>query len=137
MSDHHMTQPDSAVDREAWHLSKSVPLAFVLTLLIQTVVLVSWAATFKAEFLSFRDEALRQFSELRQYVDTKTTDRITSREVNAEMRVKEQQLHAIERRDEQMFDEIRRVSSVTNNRLERIEAKIDKYIENHGKGTTH
>ena len=130
MSEHHIIQPDTAVDKEAWHLSKSVPLAFVLTLLVQTVVLVSWAATFKAEFVSFKDEAYRQFTDIRTYVNEKTNDRITGREVESELKARDSRIQSIERRDEQVFEEIKRIHLLLNSRLERIEGKIDRYVEN-------
>jgi len=124
-------KPDSNTDREAWHLSKSVPLAFVVTLLVQTVVLVSWAATFKQEFVSFRTSADRQFTEMRTYIDAKTTDRYTRAQASAELAVRDAHIRNIEARDKQMFEEIRRFQDQVSSKLERIENKIDRARRNH------
>ena len=123
-------EPDTRVDREAWHLSKSVPLAFVVTLLIQTVVLVSWAATFKQEFVSFRSQADRQFTEMRTYIDARTTDRYTRAQASAELAIRDAHIRNIESRDQQMFEEIRRFQDQVSSKLERIEAKIDRHQRN-------
>jgi biopolymer transport protein ExbB/TolQ len=124
-------EPDSNTDREAWHLSKSVPLAFVVTLLLQTIVLVSWAATFKQEFVSFRAQADRQFTEIRTYIDAKTTDRYTRAQASAELAVRDAHIRNIEARDQQMFEEIRRFQDQVSSKLERIENKIDRARSNH------
>ena len=117
---------ESEVDQEAWHLSKSVPLAFVITLILQTAVLVSWAATFRAEFTAHRDVSLREFSDIRTYIDSKTNDRITGAEVRAEFRTRDQRMQSIEKHDDAMLGQIRRVQEQIGRKLERIETKLDK-----------
>lgn len=120
---------ESPVDRDAWHLSKSVPLAFVIVLLIQTTALVSWAVTFRTEFVAYRDLTSKQFNDLKDYINNKTSDRITAAEVRAELRTRDYQLNAIERKDSEILGEVRRVQSSIQNRLGRIEAKIDQHVE--------
>ena len=120
---------ESLVDRDAWHLSKSVPLAFVIALLIQTTALVSWAVTFRAEFVAYRNMTTKQFSDLKDYIDSKTGDRITAAEVRAELRTRDYQLNVIERKDSEILGEVRRIQSSIQDRLGRIEAKIDKHVE--------
>lgn len=115
---------ESEVDKEAWHLSKSVPLAFVITLLFQTIVLVSWAATFKAEFVSFRESATRQFTEMRAYVDAKTVDRITEAEVKAELRARDTQLRLAEKHNDRMLLEVQSLKRSIDNKLGSFESKL-------------
>ena len=118
---------ESAVDKEAWHLSKSVPLAFVIALMVQTAALVSWAVTFRAEFVSFRAETDRRFDQERRLVEQKTQDRITNARVIAELKIRDERLRAVEKMDDQTQQTVLRLQSNIENKLQRIEAKMDDH----------
>jgi len=133
----HDRRRESKTDQEAWHLSKSVPVAFVIALMIQTAALVSWAVTFRAEFVSHRDVTTKQFVDMKDYIDAKTRDRITGNEVRAEFRSRDFHLRTIEQKDSDILKEVRRVQSSIENRLGRIEKKIDDHMSLSTTGNGH
>lgn len=114
--------------KESWHLSKSVPIALVLALIVQTIALVSWAATFKAEFEAFRAEARKELIDVQSDIEDKTRDRITSREVFAELRARDQRMQSLEKDDDQLVKELARLHQILTQRLDRIETKIDHAV---------
>ena len=69
---------------------------------------------------------MREFSDIRTYVDSKTQDRITGSEVRAEFRTRDQRIRTIEKHDDEMLEQIRRVQEQIGRKLERIEIKLDK-----------
>lgn len=125
-----ISHPYDGPDRrkESWHLSKSVPMGFIFALIVQTAVLVSWASTFKAEFVAFREDTRKSEVNLRDYIDAKTRDRITSRTVDAEFRSRDSQITGLQRANERLLTDIRQQHIQMISRLDRIEKKIDSHL---------
>jgi outer membrane lipopolysaccharide assembly protein LptE/RlpB len=103
-------------------------MGFIFALIVQTAVLVSWASTFKAEFVAFREDTRKSEVNLRDYIDAKTRDRITSRTVDAEFRSRDSQITGLQRANERLLTDIRQQHIQMISRLDRIEKKIDSHL---------
>lgn len=113
--------------KEPWHLSRGVPIAIVGALLLQTVVLTTWAATFKSEFVSYRSLSERQFSDMKDYIDARTEDRYTLPQAIAEARTRDVQITQLKEKDLEVMTQMKDCQRSINNRLQRIEDKIDNH----------
>ncbi len=73
--------------RERWHVGKEIPIAVMLTLLVQTGGIVWWAATVSGKL----DSVMAQVSELR-------SERYTKNDAQRDQALVQQQFRDMERR---------------------------------------
>lgn len=75
-----------AFNKESWHLSKSVPLAFLLAILLQTGGIIWWGATIQAKALETERRVTATEAELakRANLIIKVSERLASLEANTE-----------------------------------------------------
>ena len=108
------------VDRvkEPWHMSKSVPISLVLALAIQTVGLVAWASTFRAEFVAFRDATDVQISAFQGSI----ADRYRKSEAVAQLQLRDERIA----RNSEKFTEIQVAVKALDNSLD---SKFDRLSE--------
>ena len=108
------------VDRvkEPWHMSKSVPISLVLALAIQTVGLVAWASTFRAEFVAFRDATSLRIDSFQGNVD----DRYRKSEALAQLQLRDERIA----RNAEKFNDIQIAVKALDHSLD---AKFDRLSE--------
>lgn len=75
-----------AFSKENWHLSKSVPLAFLLAILLQTGGIIWWGATIQAKALETERRVTATEAELTKRADliVRVSERLASLEANTE-----------------------------------------------------
>ncbi len=116
--------------KDEWHLSKNVPITLVAALIIQTVVLTTWAATFKAEFVSYRQTSEKEFVEMKAYIDARTQDRYTWKQAQAELKTRDVVLNTLKDKDSEILQNVRSCQNNISDRLRRIEDKLDEHVLN-------
>jgi len=61
------------VSEEPWHLNKSVPISFILAILLQTVALIWFVATLRNDVDNNKDSILRSQAQV-EYLDRMVRD---------------------------------------------------------------
>jgi len=61
------------VSEEPWHLNKSVPISFILAILLQTIALIWFVATLRNDVNNNKDSILRSQAQV-EYLDRMVRD---------------------------------------------------------------
>lgn len=110
---------------EPWHLSKNVPITLLLAIVIQTIGLVSWASTFRAEFVAFRESTDTRISAF----STKVDDRYRKSEALVQLQLRDERIARVAEKFQDVKSIVESLNLKLDSRFEKLERTINRLHE--------
>ena len=92
-----MNEETATMDRreQRWHVGKEIPIAVIVAIGIAILSNYGMYKAFEEKMLNHIDRADEKFLEMREYIDSRTSDRIHGQTVREMFRTKDAEIRAL------------------------------------------
>lgn len=108
--------------KEHWHTSKSVPISIIFAILVQTIMLIIWASTFRAEFVAHEKRAAERFTSLEDRMHN-TYDKDT---LKAHLQLRDQKIETVNTNITAMATTLNRMYDKVDKKLDECDRRMNK-----------